>query len=182
MPEPEFTEQEFALAAETCERQAVRLQGFDVASKILRSIGSLKGMTASLKKQIADLSKERTAEQANLEQVKLTAKEAAKGSASQIAEAERRATSLVEKAKADAKAIVDAAGEQAALDLANARAQLDGKLKGLTLKIAEAEKKLKDVEDKNAKANEAAASVEARAKEAQAKLEKVLAAAKSITA
>lgn len=178
----DYTDQDFAAAAETCDRLGVQWDGLQKAAGILRTVGSLKGTIKALTKEIAELSKARDDERLHLERVKAEAKAAAAESEAYVEAAKQTAATLEAKARTDAEGIVQAASEQVALDLAHAKADQEAKLAGLKKTILDAEKKLRELEAKTVKANEAAASVEARAAEAHAKLEKVLAAAKSITA
>lgn len=178
----EYTEQDYALAAETCDRFAVTLQGVEKAAGILRAIGSLNGQVKALKKQVDDLAKERDAAQADFEQTKIAATAVAEASQAHVDEQKALADEWLGNAKAQAEKILKDASDAAALDLANAKAEQEEKLSDLLKKISLAQTSLKDLEAKTAKANENAAAVEARGKAAQEKLDQVLAAAKAIGA
>lgn len=138
----EITEQEFAQAKETCDRAAVQLQGFEAASKVLASIGSLKGMVKSLTKQKEDAEQALAAVQKNLDETmartKITVNECAKLRDQTQADVDH----ALKEAKANAAKIVAEASERAGLDLANAKKEHANELVVVKSEIAKAKKEL----------------------------------------
>ena len=163
----------YSAAAEACRREVVRMQSLADAAEVFDDLASADSLVESLKAQIGDLTKERTAVQADLEQTKLAVQKLRHDADDHMANANVLAGETVEKAKAEAEKIRKEAADRAALDLEAAKQEHANELAGVKNEITKAKQTLSDLQAKTTKAVADAQAAEKKAAEAQAAVDAI---------